>query len=190
MNIAIFSCDPGGHTGLAWGLYPPYKSRSFEDCLAAGIHTGSTTIGGSAREQIPAIVGQWQEFYHNAVEVALLPPTRVYLVMEDYVYRQDVRYSGEDSKISISVIWGVEGYRMGQRDEWLKSNRKPGPRSKANGVQVFMPPMILQTATEAKTYATNARMREWGVWIKGRDHEQSAMAHLVTFLSRFRREQG
>jgi hypothetical protein len=45
--------------------------------------------------------------------------------------------------------------------------------------------MILQLASQAKSVATNARMKDWGIWVVGREHERSAWAHIACFLKKY-----
>src|SRR5215831_8075482 len=177
MNIGIFGCDPGGSTGCAWGIFNPLANGGAAESLRDKQHAGSTTVTGDARAQIRAIVKLWHVFYNDCVRVRCLPPTHVWFVMEDFIYKPGTVYGGDSSEISTAIIWGVEGYRMGQRDEWDKLKR--------GNKEIHIPDMILQTAGEAKSYATNERMKEFGVWVRGREHERSAWAHVATFLARY-----
>lgn len=173
MNIGAFGVDPGGSTGLAWGIFDP--GRSVADALLTKMNSGSVTVTGDERTQIREVCEVWRSFYNTCVKDALLPIDHVYLVMEDYIYVPGVAYTGDSASISTALIWGIEGYRMGRRDEWAATHRGPA----------VLPPMILQTASQAKGFATNARLKEWGVWVKGRDHERSAWQHVAYFLQRY-----
>lgn len=139
---------------------------------------GSATISGDERTQIREIASLWSAFYNACVRTALLPPDRIWLVVEDYIYTASNTYGGDSAAISTSLIWGLEGYRMGRADEWKKHKR---------GTAV-MPSMILQSASEAKGYATNARIKEWGLWVVGREHERSAWQHIARFLKKYKEQ--
>ena len=177
MNIGVFGCDPGGATGLAWGIFNPHARGGASEALRTKSHDGSTTISGDPRDQIREIAVKWQGFYNACVRSQQLPPSHVWFVMEDFIYKPGTIYGGESSEISTAIIWGVEGYRMGTKDEWLKHRR--------GAFAMHMPDMILQTAGEAKGYATNDRMKEFGIWVRGREHERSAWAHVATFVARY-----
>jgi hypothetical protein len=177
VNIGVFACDPGGATGLAWGIFNPH-AKSIEEMLSTRMDAGSTTVTGDERAQIREVAALWSSFYSACVRSALLPIDHVWLVFEDFVYAPGVNYEGESAKISTALIWGIEGYRMGKRDAFLERARGP--------VKSSMPSMMLQTASEAKTFATNARLKEWGVWVVGREHERSAWQHIAYFLKRYR----
>jgi hypothetical protein len=182
MNIAVFSVDPGGASGLAWGIFNPLVDAW--EALKKQVHPGMATITGDARTQIVEIASLWSSFFNVSVKRGLLPPERCYLVVEDYVYVPGVNYEGDSAKISTSIIWGLEGYRMGRRDEWLRS---PGRKTKTT---TYLPPMVLQRAAEAKAFATKDRFRQNDLWVPGyagkNEHIFSAMQHIAYFLQRYR----
>lgn len=177
MNIGVFAMDPGGHTGLAWAILDPADPDGITGSLRNRMNSGSATIAGDERTQIAEIAAIWAAFYSACVRSALLKPSDVWFVCEDYIYAPGVNYSGESAAISTALIWGVEGYRMGRRDEWKEHN----PRKTA-----AIPSMILQPAGVAMQFATNARLKEWDCWVVGRDHERSAFRHLAAFLSKYK----
>lgn len=178
MNIGVFSCDPGGATGTAWGIFNPHAT-SVEEMLKTRMEAGSTTVTGDERTQIREIASLWQSFYSACVRSALLPPDRIWLVMEDFILKPGETAGGKDATISLSLIWGLEGYRMGQEDQFKLLKR--GAISKR-------PPMILQMAGQAKSYATGQRLKDWDVWIVGREHERSAWSHIAYFLQKYKQQ--
>jgi hypothetical protein len=177
MNIGVFTCDPGGATGLAWAILNPLAREGVGEALRTKMNHGSTTVDGNPRKQIREIASLWSAFYRTCVKSACLPEDRVFYVCENYIYAPGVNYEGESAMISTALIWGVEGYRMGRGDEWKLSH----PRGRK-----VLPPMILQTASEAKSYATSARLKEWDCWVVGREHERSAYQHMAYFLKSFK----
>lgn len=179
MNIGVFAIDPGGATGLAWAVLDP--AVEIGESLRGRMNAGSTTVEGDAREQIREITSIWQSFYRSTAKEACLPPENIWLCCEDFIYHSKGQYGGEDSAISTALIWGVEGYRMGQADEW--SSRRGRRR-------LVMRDMILQTAGQAKGFANDIRLREWDLWVVGRDHERSAFRHLAYFLKRYQMQHG
>ena len=143
------------------------------------MNAGSNTVTGDERTQIRGIAECWQAFYRACVRSALLPPENVWFVCEDYIYTAQNTYAGDSAGISTALIWGVEGYRLGTADEWDRAHR--GSQRKRQK----MPAMVLQTASQAKGFATNARLKEWDVWVVGREHERSAWQHIAYFLKRY-----
>lgn len=177
MNIGVFAADPGGATGLAWGIFNPHLP-DIGDQLRTRLHSGSTTVSGDEREQIKEVAEWWNGFYNQCVNDALLPVDRVWFLMENFIYTGSNTYAGDSASISTALIWGIEGYRMGRRDEWL--NHARGKNRKA-----VMPSMILQTASEAKSYCPVQKLKTYGCWVVGRDHERSAFQHIAYFLRKY-----
>lgn len=140
------------------------------------MESGSTTVTGNERTQIREIANLWAAFYRCCVRSCLLPPENVWFVCEDFVLKPGETAGGKDATSPVALIWGVEGYRMGRSDEFKEARR---------GRQVSMPPMVLQMAGQASTYATSQRLKEWDCWIVGREHERSAFKHIALFLSRY-----
>ena len=175
MNIGVFAVDPGGATGIAWGIFDPKHKDGLEGALRDRLLPGSTTITGDERTQIREMATLWSDFYSACVRSACLPIDHVWLVVEDFVLKPGETSGGRDSIAPVPLIWGLEGYRMGRLDEWQQHKRGPAA----------MPPMILQLASQAKSVATNARMKDWGIWVVGREHERSAWAHIACFLKKY-----
>lgn len=182
MNIACLSVDPGGHTGVAWGVYNPGVNTW--EALANVMLPGTVTVAGDISTQIRELGTLWSSFFNVTVRRALLPPERCYLVVEDFIYKPGTQYGGEDSKISTALIWGLEGYRLGRRDEWTQT---PGRKSAR---KAFMPSMILQTASQAKSFATPQRFKDNNLWKRGYggqdNHIFSAQQHIAYFLQSYR----
>ena len=110
MNIGVFSCDPGGHTGLAWAILDPLAQ--IEESLRGKLNAGSITVNGDERTQIREIVSLWHSFFNVCVRSACLPTENVYFVCEDFVLRPGQTAGGKDATSPVALIWGVEGYRM------------------------------------------------------------------------------
>lgn len=181
MNIGVFGCDPGGHTGCAWGVLDPGAKGGVAEALQNRINAGSSTVTGDERTQIREVATLWQSFYRACVQTACMPPDRLWFVMENFILKPGETAGGKDSTIPLALIWGIEGYRMGRADEWKQSH----PRGKQS-----MPTMILQMAGQAKGYATGARLKEWDVWVRGREHERSAWSHIAYFLQHYMIQRG
>lgn len=174
MNIAIFAVDPGGHTGIAWGVFNP-NAKSLKEALLGKMVAGSTTITGELPDQVVEICKLWQSFYESVVRDGLLPPERVFLVCEDFVPRGGQSGAGKEGISPAFLIGGIDGYRMGRRDEWRRHRRG----------RYFMPLRVLQTAEQAKSHGKHALLKEWGVWVVGREHERSAWQHAALFLQKY-----
>lgn len=173
MNVGIFAVDPGGSTGLAWGVFDPHAEIG--ESLRGRMKAGSATVTGDIRPQIRAISTRWQDFYRECVQVGQMPHTQVWYVCENFLYHGG-SYAGDSAMISTALIWGVEGYRLGRADQWSTGR---GRR------QVSVPDVVLQTAGDAQAFANDARLRDWGLWIRGKEHERSAWRHVAMFLKKY-----
>jgi hypothetical protein len=168
-NRGIFALDPGGSSGLAWGIFDVSPNTPVAESLKKGQHKGSTTIEGEEHDQIEAIFEVWARFYATCVHVGCLDPTEVEFVSEDFVQRPGSS-GGKEGNSPIRVMWGVEGYRMGRAAEF-KGRKKSKSR-------VHAPRMILQMPGDASSFGTSARLKEWDCWVVGREHERSAWKHI------------
>jgi hypothetical protein len=172
-NVGIFSLDPGGKSGLAWGIFDP--TASLADALANGLHKGSATAEGDEYDQIRAITEEWTRFYRMCVNECCMDPEAVEFICEDFVQRPNSS-GGKEGQSPIRIMWGVEGYRMGRAAEF-----KGRARSK---VKIYAPRMILQHPSQASALGTRKRLESWDCWVVGREHERSAFAHIAVRLAR------
>lgn len=164
--IGVFSVDPGGTSGIGWGVFDP--SLPFEEMLAKRTRHGSAEIRGEYNNQVRATCTLYNQFVTNIP----LSPGDIWFICEDFVpYGGGV--GGKEGISPAFLIGGIEGYRMGQYDALKRRGEKP------------LPPLILQTAGQAKGYATNARLKEWDIWVVGSDHKRSAWQHIAYFLKRY-----
>ena len=163
--IGIFSCDPGGTTGIAWGVFDP--ALPFEEMLARKTRHGSAEVVGTLNNQTRAICSLYYQFSANIP----LRPHEIWFVCEDYVNYSDVK--GNEVISPAFLIGGIEGYRMGRYDALRRRGDKP------------MSPLIVQTASQAKGFATNQRLKDWDLWVVGSDHKRSAWQHIAFFLKRY-----
>lgn len=175
MNIGVFGLDPGGASGVGWGLFNPHHKEGADGAIRERQLHGTTTVEGGPREQIREISSLWLSFYRSMVTVGCLPPDRIWFVSEDYIQVPGNTSGGKETQISSSVMWGIEGYRMGRADEW-KEHKRGG---------VVVPTMILQPAGMAMGAFSNDRLRNIGWWPKGRDHEQSVVKHICYFVKHY-----
>lgn len=166
-NRALFVIDPGKHTGVAWGIFD-INARSTGEALLNKTHAGSDTITGPELHQIKTLSRLWREFLFVCVNERCMPVDSVELVCEDFILAPGAHGGGKEGNISQRITWGLIGYREGQADEFERAMQEP---ARLNDV-------ILQ-APRAMTYATNERLREWGLWVRGREHERSAWKHVA-----------
>jgi hypothetical protein len=127
---------------------------------------------GDEYEQITAIANIWIKFFRHCVTVRCLPPERVEFVSEDFVQRPGSS-GGKEGQSPIRILWGVEGYRMGRAAEFA------GRRG--SEARVIAPRVILQHPSLGSG-VTSKRLKEYGCWVVGKEHERSAYKHIAVRL--------
>lgn len=182
---AIFSVDPGGHTGVAWGIFD-VSLRDVGEVLRNGINKGSTTFEGDERQQIIDLAGLWQDFYRECTTKYEISHQDVELVFEDFTLRPGSHGGGKDGTSPERITWGFEGYRLGAYHQWLRTFRKaPG----------HMPAIIWQMPADSHAFGkpidgkSQHKLKEWGVWVVGREHERSAWSHLALRIGKIQNAQ-
>ena len=171
--IGIFAIDPGGHTGVAFGAFDE-KSESLYDALADKRDANSVTYEGDPGRQARQIASLWRTFYRVCVEVHEIDPSRVYFVCEDFQLGPNTP-PGSDILLACKVAWATWGYRLGRADEFEARDWWPlGPLA-----------THWQLSSQAMNFASDARLKRWGLWVKGKDHERAAWRHLAYFLNGF-----
>jgi hypothetical protein len=173
--IAVFGQDPGGHTGVAWGVFK-LDLLDLGEIMRTRSYSSQEEVTGDEYDQIKDITDLWQKFARTAVFQAGVPHSRVYYVCEDFVLRPGPNVGGKEGTSPERIMWGVEGYRLGQADQWNRMRR-------GRARKVVVPRMILQQPSQAKTFATGRRLREWDAWVVGKEHARSAWQHIGLFVA-------
>lgn len=163
--IGMFCVDPGSSTGVAWAIVNE-KSGSVVDAMNNRIDTGSTTITGTDIEQARRLFTLWSNWRVYCVQNRMLDPAWIELVAEDYVIRAG--HKPERAPVSVRVLYAFEGYRYGRHD--------------SHRTQKHIAPLILQLPSDAMKHNNQKRLRSWGAWVVGKEHERSAYAHMGTRL--------
>lgn len=179
---AIFALDPGGSSGLAWGVFDTSPDLTVAEAMRSRLHADSTTVVGDEYEQIKLIATFWMTFYRECVYERLLDPQAVEFVCEDFVQRPGPTPGGKEGQSPIRIMWGVEGYRMGRADEF--KGRKINSKAR-----IHAPRMILQLPSDSSAYGTKQRLKDWNCWVVGREHERSAWKHVALRVARIQRLQ-
>ncbi|HKV43852.1 MAG TPA: hypothetical protein VJT32_04145 [bacterium] len=160
----ILCIDPGGSTGVAWGIVDE-RAPSAIEAVRDRLHSGSTTVTGEPRDQIHALYRLWTDFKLDCVNRRLLDKEWVDLVIEDYVLAPGVQKPGRDTTAPERIAWGFEGYRLGRFESYRKTKHYTEP--------------VWQMPGAAKRFAERDILEQADCWIRGRDHERSAFAHML-----------
>lgn len=168
-TICLFVIDPGQSTGVAWGRF--VESGSVADRIGSRHEFGTTTVTGHDVEQARLIFRLWTAFQRRSVHDGLLYE----MVIEDFILTR-LRSSDRSGLSPVRITSTLTGYRHGMADAYEAAGFGPS--------RVADP--IFQQPSDAFSYATDARLRRWGLWIPGakQEHEREALAHLCLRLSR------
>jgi hypothetical protein len=173
--ICLFVVDPGSHTGVAQGRF--WEEGSFADRIASRMFFETYTIEGTDLEQVRILWRMWQLFQQSCRK-ARLPYE---LVFEDFILTR-LKSSDRAGLSPVRITSMFRGYRHGLTD---------GYESAGFGPTRMVEP-IYQQPSDAFSFATDDRLREWGLWLPGaaKEHEREATAHLCLRLSKRMRLRG
>ena len=163
-DLAIMAVDPGLTTGVAQGVFTiGDPSGMVPELLAVGRGMRTFEISNSEIEEhweVSAaieIVKEWRWFRNE------WPSCEHRLVLEDWTARLPLRSAGRVVLSPARIASCVEG---------LLANQEIG---RAGEIKYQRP-------ADAKTYATDRRLKEWKLWVKGSDHQRDANRHLALAL--------
>jgi hypothetical protein len=163
----ILAIDPGESTGVAWGIVDDKTRGKAYEAVAERLHGNSTTISGEEASQIRALYRLWTDFKKLCVQTALLDPKDIDLVIEDFVLFPGEK-PGRATTTPERIAWGFEGYRMAQFDAYRRSWPK------------HYTPVTWQKSGAAYRFKSDRQlMFNAGIWIRGKEHERSAFAHVL-----------
>jgi hypothetical protein len=176
--VAVMAVDPGGTTGVAWGVYD-LSHKSIADMLAAGEMTGCAQVTGAEEWQAAKIVEHWVDFEMFARHKYGADPL---LVFEDFILRVG-KGSSERAGLSpvriTSLVYGLLlGHHVGTAAPWGEDAWEAARRSQ-------MIPWKLQQPSAAKSFATKDRLKRWGLWQVGMQHARDAWRHVALALAEY-----
>jgi hypothetical protein len=170
---AVFTVDPGGTTGVARGLFNRGHATAAAtlqeavegETIAAWVETGP------AVDQAWMIAIDFAQWRGKLLRDRRVKSANVFLVIEDFQLRQR---SVELSPVEVTA--GI--LTLLQTPKWAPT--RP---------QVTRLPVAIerQSPSDAKSYATNDRLRAWGLYPLGRgkgDHKRDALRHLALKVNR------
>lgn len=153
-GLNVFAVDPGETTGWAL-LWIPTANMVLRDV--------------SVLEDVEFSCGQWSGSEDSQADAfkAELIGLECPVIFEDFILRQ---FRRDRTLLSPVRVMAKMEYVL-HRHRLLTADPKLNPVRK-------------QQASLAKSTATDARLRSWGLWIKGQPHARDAIRHGVTFLRR------
>ncbi len=177
--IAVMAVDPGGTSGVAWGVYD-LNAGSVPDIIASGQMTGCAEVTGAEEWQAAKIVEQWKDFEMFAR--IKLDAAGCILVFEDFILRVG-RGSSDRAGLSpvriTSLVYGLlMSHHVGTAAPW-------GMDAWQSALESQMIPWKLQQPSSAKNFATKERLKRWGLWEVGARHARDAWRHVALALAEY-----
>lgn len=161
--LGIFTIDPGGHTGMSWGIYD-MKAGLVKDCMRKRKFSGSVTITGDEQVQL----AQMLTYYDDFAELCNEEEIRYELVIEDFSLLPGSHTPGKEGISPVRYAWVLVGYL------WCRE-------------QPVIPDVIWQLPGVGMRYNNRQMLTNWGAWIVGKEHERAAFAHAGARLQKILR---
>ena len=158
--IGIFTIDPGGHSGLTWGIYDLARPL-VKEAMRTRKFSSSTTVEGNEDEQLQEYIIHWDAFTKKCDEWDVYRE----LVIEDFSLLPGSHTPGKEGISPVRHAWVFVGYLWGRDNP-------------------FAPTPIWQLPSIGMRYNERKMLESWGAWIKGRPHERAAFAHAGARLMR------
>jgi len=152
-ETAAMVVDPGGSTGVTMHLWDDMGTTA--ERMASRKDLGSETITGHWTEQAEALAAMWRLFKHEMDEVRGVP---TWLIVEDFIL---TKFKSSD-RTGLYPVW-IAGCMYGH----LATRRE----------------QFIWQMPSAMTFATDQRLKDWGLWVKGRVHERAANRHFAFFVA-------
>jgi hypothetical protein len=151
-QLAVMAFDPGGTTGVAWGVM---KVEPTLNETLNGAELGSCDITGDYRQQAGKLADLWSGLVYNWNIERQISLENIHCVSEGF----SLHKIGSREKVGLYPVWIAamfEGFvwRLGVR--------------------------VMYQEPSTKSRSTSARMKRWGCWQRGvSEHRKDAMRHLA-----------
>lgn len=165
---AIFAVDGGNATGSAWGIFD-LESSSVKEAFETMRGHGSRTFNHRVRRKGKMVVenpmtdeeqiAQLREEISNFIYEANCDTD---VIVEDFILLPGAHSGGKDGVASVRIGWGLRGYLLATDPEIDV---------------IWQPPSVMGRVKDE-------HLRQYGVWIPGRDHERAAWRHIAARLNK------
>lgn len=177
-RFAIMAVDPGETTGVARAFLNASRAgSSMSSLMKRAIRKDALRVEqvrpalmpghpkAASASQASQLYRTWERFQFKANVELAIPYGAIWLVIEDFQLRQ-----------RSAELWPVEvthallGLLTGRDGTWAGCVRTDC--------------IEFQQPSTAMTYATNDRLKRWGLWTRGMEHGRDATRHLALAASR------
>lgn len=172
--VGIMAFDPGGTTGVAWGVYD-LDEPGIVERLDSGVMVGEGQLTGGEPYQAAMMYEKWRGFQGYCAEKGW-PST---VIVEDFILRPGKATADREglSPIRLTALFegiliaGSVGTYMAEEEDW------------ALVATAAMPVVVKQSPAQAKGFATKERLKRWGQWRVGMQHARDARRHVCLYLA-------
>lgn len=155
-HVGIFAFDPGGTTGVAWSMMK-LRTTMAETLKAAEVF--SQDITGEHDEQAVKLDEMFTATAMAWNVERMLPLDCIYVVSEGFTLRK----IGSSAKVGLYPVWVAAMFQG----------------------MVYGRAVVEYQEPAQKKYATNDRLKRWGLWVPGQsDHQRDARRHIAIRLNR------
>lgn len=171
--VPRFAVDGGITTGLCWGIFPTKGTTEEQVQKAKRLTFEQVPSVGPYSEEFPELAGALKIYdiwfdWNEKLETLGLYPTRV--IIEDFRIRTKV--------MTRSVLASVRICNL------LMGMMSVGEEA---GMEYLHLP-TLYDPSQSKSFATNERLKRWGLWAKGKPHSRDAARLIALDLAESRRK--
>jgi hypothetical protein len=167
---AVLGIDPGGTTGVAAGYVELKDTRR---ATLATMHNNKTAeVDGDYLEQSVALANIMSRFVFTANVEYSIPIDNIHIAIEDFILRRRMEGGATGNLTSCWVAAGAVALFAAQTV--IDINNKMWWRLPEDGWDIAW-----QQPSNAKTLATDARLKSYGLWTPGSTHKRDATRHLV-----------
>lgn len=183
-GYSIVSIDPGGATGLAWAVVgrSELKKLGATQALAAAKADGrliGEQVQGSSEFDSAAYCLAWIEVWQREAARRTRGKVQVHsrIVMEDFILRERTKDRSLLAPVRMIAMLEFGLYAFGSP---TASPAQVSPEmAKLGTVGVTK-----QQPSDAKSVATDERLKRWGLWHAGSPHVRDAIRHMIIYLRR------
>lgn len=170
-RVGIFAIDPGTTTGINYGVWP--MGVSVVEALKL-TERRSIELKGDLLSQAREASLLWRQFFRSSCEVDCVEVERMFMVIESYYQRPSIHGQTAEALDAVKLAHLIIGYRNGQAQLF----------EELGFGKVGMGQIVWQMPSEAKGYASDTRLRNWGAWIPGPDHKRDALRHAIRWWAK------
>lgn len=160
---AVLAIDPGGTSGVAAGYVQ--LGSTFKETVKTLEHNKAIEVKGEWLDQAVQLAHIMDRFVFTANVENLVPLDNIHIVVEDFVLRRRQQGGATGNLTSIWVAAAAVAMHLNVAP-W---DGAPMLAERAN--------VEWQQASQAKGFATNERLKMWGLWEVGSEHKRDAWRH-------------